>query len=66
LLETINWLALTFPFIAAGAAFVSLQERQQSKLLATCVAVVILAAAFVGYSYMYHAVGFPLWMRWLS
>jgi hypothetical protein len=66
MLETINWLALTVPFIAAGAAYATLRERSVSKLLAGIVALGLLAAVFVGYSFMYRYLGFPLWMGWLA
>lgn len=66
MLETINWLALTVPFIAAGAAYTTLQEKAVSKALAAVVAVGILVTVFVGYSFMYRSLGFPLWMRWFA
>lgn len=65
-LETINWLALTVPFIAAGATYTSLQEKRWPKALAGIVALFILAVVFVGYTFMYRSLGFPLWMRWLA
>lgn len=61
--DTLNWLALTIPFIAAGSAYGSLQER---KLWAVFAAAAIMVAVFAVYSYMYRAIGFPLWMRWLA
>lgn len=66
MLETVNFLALTVPFIAAGAAYTTLRERSVAKVLASIVAIGILAAVFVGYSFMYRYLGFPLWMRWLA
>jgi hypothetical protein len=65
LLETINLLALTLPFICAGAAYTKLRERAISKALAAVVATGILAMVFVGYSFVYRYFGFPPWMRWL-
>jgi hypothetical protein len=64
-LETINWLALTIPFVAAGAAYVALQKMRIPKVLASIIATTILATVFLGYSFLYHSLGFPLWMRWL-
>lgn len=66
ILETINLLAFTVPFIAAGAAYASLRERSVAKVLAGIAALGILAAVFVGYSLMYRHLGFPLWMRWFA
>ena len=66
MVETFNWLALTVPFVAAGAAYSELQDRSWPKVVAVVVAFCILAAVFVGYSFMYRSVGFPLWMRWLA
>ena len=66
MLETINWLALTVPFIAAGAAYTTLHEKRWPKVLVGIVALAILSAVFVGYSFMYRSLGFPLWMRWLA
>jgi len=66
MLETINWLALTVPFIAAGAVYSALQQKAAPKILAVVVAFGILLAIFVGYSFLYRSVGFPLWMRWLA
>lgn len=63
MLETINWLALTVPFIAAGVVYTTLQEKAVPKALAAVAAVGILVAVFVGYSFMYRSLGFPLWMR---
>ena len=66
MLETINLLALTVPFVAAGAAYATLRERSVAKVLAGIVALGILAAVFLGYSYTYRYIGFPFWMRWLA
>jgi hypothetical protein len=49
MLETINWLALTVPFIVAGAAYTTLQEKSVSKALAATIACCILAAVFGGF-----------------
>lgn len=65
-LETINWLALTVPFIAAGSAYFGIIEKQLPKILAAVAAAAIMVATFVGYTYLYRAIGFPLWMRWLT
>ncbi|MEQ1712721.1 MAG: hypothetical protein ABL908_15150, partial [Hyphomicrobium sp.] len=56
----------TVPRIAAASAYVTLQEKRWPKVLASIVAVAIMAAIFVGYSLMYRSLGFPLWMRWLA
>jgi hypothetical protein len=37
-----------------------------AKVLAGIVALGILAAVFVGHSFMYRHLGFPLWLRWLA
>ncbi|MEQ1712449.1 MAG: hypothetical protein ABL908_13745 [Hyphomicrobium sp.] len=44
----------------------TLQDKRWPKVLASIVAVAIMAAIFVGYSLMYRSLGFPLWMRWLA
>lgn len=66
MLETINWLSLTVPFIGAGATYVGLVEKRLPKAVAAVGAAAIVAATFVCYTYMYRAIGFPLWMRWLT
>jgi len=66
MLDTVNWLSLTVPFIAAGAAYVGLVEKRLPKVLAAVAAAAIVAATFVAHTYMYRALGFPLWMRWLT
>jgi hypothetical protein len=66
MLDTINWLALTVPFIAAGTAYMTLREKLVAKVLAGIVALGILAMVFVGYSFLYRHLGFPFWMRWLA
>jgi hypothetical protein len=66
MLATINWLALTVPFIAAGAAYGTLQQKAVSRALAAIVAVGILTAVFAGYSLMHRSFGFPLWMGWFA
>jgi hypothetical protein len=45
---------------------VTLQEKRVPRLLAGIAAAVILMAVFIGYSYLYRSLGFPLWMRWLA
>jgi hypothetical protein len=54
-----------------GAAYIGLVEKRLPKALAAVAAAAIVAAAFVAaafvaYTYMYRALGFPLWMRWLT
>ncbi len=66
MLDTINWLSLTVPFIAAGAAYVGIVEKQLPRFLAAIAAAAIMAGTFIGYTYLYRAIGFPLWMRWLT
>jgi hypothetical protein len=66
MLDTINWLSLTVPFVVAGAAYIGIVENQLSKFLAAAAAAAIMAATFIGYTYLYRAIGFPLWMRWLT
>jgi hypothetical protein len=66
MLETINWLSLTLPFIAAVGAYTKLQEKAVPMVLAAVAAAGILVAIFIGYAFMYHSIGFPLWMRWFS
>lgn len=66
MLETINWLSLTVPFAAAGATYVGIVEKKLPKVLALVAAAAIMAVTFIGYTYLYRAIGFPLWMRWFS
>jgi hypothetical protein len=66
MLETINWLSLTLPFIAAVGAYTKLQEKAVPIVLAAVAAAGVLVAIFFGYAFMYHSIGFPLWMRWFS
>ncbi|MBU2582560.1 MAG: hypothetical protein KJ622_12660 [Alphaproteobacteria bacterium] len=66
MLETINWLALTIPFIAAGATYITLEEKRWPKLIAGLAAAAILVAIFFGYTFVYLSIGFPLWMGWFA
>ncbi len=66
MLETINFLAFTIPFIAAGAAYSTLQQKAVPKIVSIIIAFGILVGFFVSYLQMYRGIGFPLWMRWLA
>ena len=63
MLETINWLSLTLPFIAAVVAYTKLQEKAVPIVLAAVAVAGILLAIFIGYAFMYHSIGFPLARR---
>jgi hypothetical protein len=65
LIETINWLSITVPFILAGASYVTLtDEWKWNALLASALAFLILATSWIALYYLHLAIGFPLWMVW--
>lgn len=62
---TVNWLAVTIPFIIGAATFGHLTDMWKwPAALALPLAAVIVLACFVGLYFLYPICGFPAWMRW--
>lgn len=66
MLETLNWLALCVPLIAAWGAYTVLQEKSAPKAMALIAAFSVLGVVLLGYTLAYRSIGFPFWVRWLA
>jgi uncharacterized membrane protein len=66
IVETLNWLTITVPFIAAGGFYAWLEARKVQKAVAVALAVFLLSGLWLLLFLIYQRTGFPLWMRWPS
>ena len=62
--STINWLAITFPFILAYGAFEFGKLWRFPKILQYFLAAAVFVGMLAIYYLIYPILGFPAWMRW--
>jgi hypothetical protein len=61
---TVNWLAITFPFILAYSGFQYGEGKKLSKPVSYFFAAIIFVLMAGLYYFVYPLLGFPAWMRW--
>ena len=66
IIETLNWLTITVPFIAAGSFYSWLEARKVQKAISVAFAVLALLGLWFLLFFIYQTIGFPFWMRWPS
>jgi hypothetical protein len=62
--STINWLAITIPFILAYSVFQYCDLKHLPKFVAYFMAVAVFVVMLAIYYFIYPILGFPAWMRW--
>jgi hypothetical protein len=66
IIETLNWLTITIPFIAAGSLYAWFEAKKTHKTISVPLAILALLGLWFLLFAMYQQVGFPFWMRWPS
>jgi uncharacterized membrane protein len=66
IIDTLNWLTITVPFIAAGSLYAWLKAREINKRVAVFLGVLGLIGMWFLLFRFYQLTGFPFWMRWPS
>jgi hypothetical protein len=66
IIDTLNWLTISVPFIAAGSFYAWLEARKVQKAVAVALAVLALSGLWFLLFFIYQLTAFPLWMRWPS
>ena len=66
MLETLNWLTITTPFIAGFYAFNWGQQAGEGKVIPAVVGLLAFIGLIAIWWTLYLATGFPLWMAWFN
>jgi len=64
IIELLNWLTITIPFIVSFGAKEATFGKTHSQTLSWLAAVTVFVGFIIGLYFLYGIAGFPLWMRW--
>jgi uncharacterized membrane protein YjjP (DUF1212 family) len=65
-LASLNWIALVTTFAAGGCAYSVATQRKWLGWASLVSAFVAFIAVAIVWFFLYRAIGFPGWMRWLT
>jgi len=66
MIETLNWLTITTPFIAGFAAYQWGNERGEGVVVPAVVGILAFVGLVAIWYVLYQAIEFPLWMAWFN
>jgi hypothetical protein len=66
MIETLNWLTITTPFIAGFSAYSWGQKSGEGKLIPAVVGLLAFVGLIAVWWVLYQAIEFPLWMAWFN
>ena len=66
IIETLNWLTITTPFILAYGACEYGSGKNWSSLASYVAGTAAFVALVVVWYFLYQAIHFPLWMGWFA
>jgi hypothetical protein len=66
LIDTLNWLTITTPFIAGFAAYNWGRQTGEGKAIPAVVGVLSFCGLVAIWYVLYQFLEFPFWMRWFN
>ena len=66
IVETLNWLTITTPFIAGFSAFKWGQESGEGRIFPAIVGALSFLGLVAIWYVLFQFTEFPLWMRWFN
>ena len=66
MIETLNWMTITTPFIAGFSAYKWGKDSGNGELAPALVGVLAFCGLVAVWYVLYQAIEFPLWMAWFN